>query len=252
VAAVGALDVPDRGVRGLGAGVVTRVSVQVRPAGIPAVLSQIGPGRCLHAETSRGGDMTGNTRVPKAEITGVYGAVLKKMSRRMLGDVPDALGVMWHNRPVLRFSLGLGQKAAKWHECDKDLKSYAHMAAASLIGCSFCLDLGYFQAHNEGLDEAKAREVPRWRESEVFTPLERDVMEYAEAMSRTPPTVTDELSARLLEGLGAPAMVELTAWVALANQFARANVALGIEAQGFSAACGLAPLAQPSGVASQA
>jgi alkylhydroperoxidase family enzyme len=193
-----------------------------------------------------------STRVPKAEITGVYGTVLKKMSKKMVGEVPEALGVMWHNRPVLKVGMGLGQKAAKWNKYDKDLKSYAHMAVASLIGCSFCLDLGYFQAHNEGLDEAKAREVPRWRESDVFTPLERDVMEYAEAMSQTPPTVTDELSARLLEQLGAPALVELTAIVALANQMARTNVALGIEAQGFSAACGLAPLAQPSGVASQA
>jgi len=193
-----------------------------------------------------------STRVPKAEITGVYGTVLKKMSKKMVGEVPEALGVMWHNRPVLKVGMGLGQKAAKWNKCDKDLKSYAHMAVASLIGCSFCLDLGYFQAHNEGLDETKAREVPRWRESDVFTPLERDVMEYAEAMSQTPPTVTDELSARLLEQLGAPAMVELTAWIALANQVARTNFALGIEAQGFSAACGLAPLAQPSGVASQA
>jgi hypothetical protein len=26
--------------------------------------------------------------------------------------------------------------------------------------------------------------VPRWRESDVFTPLERDVMEYAEADER--------------------------------------------------------------------
>ena len=59
--------------------------------------------------------------------------------------------------------------------CDANLKSLAHMAAVSLVGCSFCLDLGYFMAHNEGLDEAKAREVPRWRESTVFTPLERDV-----------------------------------------------------------------------------
>jgi alkylhydroperoxidase family enzyme len=82
--------------------------------------------------------------------------------------------------------------------------------------------------------------------------LERDVLEYAEAMSRTPTDVTDELSARLLEQLGAPAMVELTAWVALANQFARTNSSLGIEAQGFAAACGLAPLAQQSGVASRA
>ncbi|HEV2778058.1 MAG TPA: carboxymuconolactone decarboxylase family protein [Actinophytocola sp.] len=196
--------------------------------------------------------MTSNTRIPKAEITGVYGAVLKKFSRKMFGVVPDGLAVMWHNRPVLKLGLGLGRKAAKWNACDKDLKSYAHMAVASLIGCSFCLDLGYFQAHNEGLDVAKAREVPRWRESDVFTPLERDVLEYAEAMSHTPPTVTDELSARLLERLGAPAMVELTAWIGLANQYARSNVALGIEGQGISASCGLAPLARPSAVASPA
>jgi alkylhydroperoxidase family enzyme len=193
--------------------------------------------------------MTSMTRVPPAEVSGIYGAVLKRFSKKMVGQVPDGLGVMWHHRQVLRFTLGLGRKAARWNECDENLKSYAHMAAASLIGCSFCLDLGYFQAHNRGLDEAKAREVPRWRESDVFTPLERDVMEYAEAMSQTPPTVTDELSERLLEQLGAPGMVELTAWVALANQFARSNLALGIEAQGFSATCGLKPLAQPSGVA---
>jgi AhpD family alkylhydroperoxidase len=168
----------------------------------------------------------------------------------MLGQVPESLGVMWHNRPVLKVYLGLGRKPARWKKCDEDLKSYAHMAAAALIGCSFCLDLGYFQAHNAGLNETKAREVPRWRESDLFTPLERDVMGYAEAMSRTPPTVTDELSARLLEQLGAAALVELTAWIALANLAARTNIALGIQAQGFSAACGLAPLDQPSGVAS--
>jgi alkylhydroperoxidase family enzyme len=194
--------------------------------------------------------MTGNTRVPPAEITGVYGAVVKLLCKKMVGEVPEALGVLWHNKPVLKVSLGLGRKAAKWTRCGKDLKSFAHMAVASLVGCSFCLDLGYFQANNEGLDVAKAREVPRWRESEVFTPLERDVMEYAEAMTQTPPTVTDELSARLLERLGAPALVELTAWIAMANQMARNNVALGIESQGFATACGLAPLAQPSRVAS--
>jgi alkylhydroperoxidase family enzyme len=187
-----------------------------------------------------------NTRVPQAEITGVYGALIKRLSRKHLGEVPDALGVMWHNRPVLKASMGMGQKSTKWKECDQNLKSYAHMAVASLIGCSWCLDFGYFQAHNEGLDVAKARELPRWRESDMFTPLERDVMEYAEAMSQTPPTVTDELSARLLKKLGAPAMVELTAFIGMSNQMARTNVALGIEAQGFSAACGLAPLAQPS------
>ena len=190
--------------------------------------------------------MAGNTRIPKAELTGIYGAMVKRMSRRMLGDVAEPVEVAWHNRKVLNFSFSVGRKAEKWDQCDESLKSLAHMAAVSLVGCSFCLDLGYFMAHNEGLDETKAREVPRWRESDVFTPLERDVMEYAEAMSQTPPTVTDELSARLLDQLGAPALVELTAYVALANLFARSNIALGVTSQGFSAACDLKPLPLPA------
>ena len=79
----------------------------------------------------------------------------------------------------------------------------------------------------------------------MFTSLERDVMEYAEAMSETPPQVTDALSDRLLNQLGAPAMVELTASVAFANLTTRSNTAMGIESQGFSKACKL-PLAPPS------
>ncbi len=191
--------------------------------------------------------MTNNTRIPKAELTGIYGAMVERMSRKMFGEVPEPVEVAWHNRKVLNFSFSIGRKAQKWDQCDENLKSFAHMAVASLVGCSFCLDLGYFQAHNEGLDLTRAREVPRWRESDVFTPLERDVMEYAEAMSQTPPTVTDELSDRLLEALGPAALVELTAFIGLANLYTRTNTAFGIESQEFSASCDLKPLASQSG-----
>ena len=190
--------------------------------------------------------MASSTRIPKAELTGIYGALVKRMSRKMLGDVAEPVEVAWHNRKVVNLSFTLARKAQKWDQCDENLKSLAHMAVASMVGCSFCLDLGYFQARNTGLDLTKAREVPRWRESDAFTRLERDVMEYAEAMTQTPPTVTDELSARLLEPLGPAALVELTAYIALANFATRTNIAFGIESQGFSAACGLKPLAVPS------
>ena len=63
----------------------------------------------------------------------------------------------------------------------------------------------------------------------------------------TPPTVTDELSARLLEALGAPALVELTAYIGLANLYTRTNTAFGIESQGFSASCELRPVALGGG-----
>ena len=190
--------------------------------------------------------MASSTRIPQAELTGIYGAIVKRMSRKMFGEVPEPVGVAWHNRKALNLSFSIGRKAQKLDQCDENLKTFAHMATASLIGCSFCLDFGYFQAHNEGLDVTKAREVPRWRESDVFTPLERDVMEYAEAMTQTPPTVTDELSSRLLAALGAAALVELTAFIALANMYTRTNTAFGIESQEFSAACGLKPLAVAS------
>jgi alkylhydroperoxidase family enzyme len=184
----------------------------------------------------------GTTRIPKAEITGVYGAIAKRYSKKVLGRVPKPLGVYWHNRPVLQATMGLGAKAQKWNACDLSLKSFAHMAVAAMVGCSWCLDYGYFQAFNEHLDLDKAREVPRWRESDVFTPLERDAMEYAEAMSQTPPTVTDELSARLLNRLGPAALVELTAFIGIANMNTRGNVALGIESEGYADSCELKPL----------
>ncbi|MEA2295671.1 MAG: hypothetical protein QOE86_3310, partial [Solirubrobacteraceae bacterium] len=145
--------------------------------------------------------------------------------------------VMWHGPKVAEANLELGGKASEWDAADESLKSFAHMAVAAQVGCSWCLDIGYFQAQNQNLDIAKASRVPRWRESDVFTPLERDVMEYAEAMTNTPPTVTDELSGRLLDRLGPAAMVELTAFIAFSNFSTRSNTALGIESQGFSSAC---------------
>ncbi len=189
------------------------------------------------------------TRIPATEISGPYGALVKTFSKRMFGRVPSSLGVMWHHVPVLRASMGFGQKLQKWDKCDPTLKSFAHMAVASYIGCSWCLDFNYFMAFNEGLDVDRAREIPRWRESGVFTPLEREVLEYAEAMSNTPPTVTDEMVAGLLDQLGAAAVVELTSVIGFANLTTRGNVALGIESEGFADACDLKPLAERSGVA---
>jgi alkylhydroperoxidase family enzyme len=186
-------------------------------------------------------------RVPKTELIGLSESMIKRF-----GVVPEPLEVTWHNRKVAETALEFGGKASEWDAADESLKSFAHLAVAAQVGCSWCLDLGYFQAQNENLDMAKASQVPRWRESDVFTPLERDVLEYAEAMTNTPPTVTDELSARLLDRLGAAVMIELTAFIAFSNFATRSNTALGIESQGFSAACEI-PLAartESSGVAS--
>lgn len=190
--------------------------------------------------------MTSSARLPQAEITGVFGMLAKRFSKQKLGRVPESLGVMWHNQQVMRTMFGVAGKAQKWNACDQQLKSFAHMATVAKVGCSFCLDFGYFEAHNHKLDLVKAREVPNWRASNVFSPLERDVLAYAEAMTDSPPTVTDDLFARLRTQLGNEAMLELTAYIGFANLVSRTNVALGVESEGFAASCGLKPLAMPA------
>jgi alkylhydroperoxidase family enzyme len=194
--------------------------------------------------------VSGATRIPAADITGFKGALIKRFAKKNLGQVPSSLGVYWHNQKVMMGMAGAGSKVQKWDACDEQLKSFAHMAVASQVGCTWCLDFNYFEAHNKKLDMEKAREIPRWRESSVFSPLEREVLAYAEAMSQAEPTVTDEMVASLRSQLGDAAVVELTAVIAFANLTTRANVALGIESDGFAAACGLKPLAQPSTVGS--
>jgi alkylhydroperoxidase family enzyme len=176
-------------------------------------------------------------RVEKADFDGPVAAMVEQF-----GAVPEPIEVMWHNPPVAVALSELGAKTGEWEAADESLKSFAHMAVAAQVGCGWCLDLGYFMAQNQGLDLAKASQVPRWRDADVFTPLERDVMAYAEAMTTTPPTVTDEMTACLLEELGPAAVVELTAFIGFANLSTRANTALGIESQGFSAGCAV-PLA---------
>ena len=146
--------------------------------------------------------MPSQFRIPKATIDGAYGALMTRVAKRMWGQVPDNAHVLWHNKPVLKAVFGFEQKVGRWKALDPHLKAYAEMASAGVIGCSWCLDFGYFLAHTKGLDEAKVREVPRWRESDVFTGLEREVMAYAEAMTVTPPEVTDEMVASLDRQLG--------------------------------------------------
>lgn len=194
--------------------------------------------------------MTTTTRIPVAEITGFKGWIIKRFARRTLGQVPTSIGVYWHNQKVLMDMASFGGKVKKWDACDEQLKSFAHMAVASMVGCTWCLDYNYFEAHNKNLDMTKAREIPRWRDADVFSSLEREVLGYAEAMTETEPTVTDEMVASLRSQIGDAALLELTAVIAFANSTTRPNVALGIESDGFAAACGLEPLAERATVGS--
>lgn len=179
-------------------------------------------------------------RVPLDPPTGAFGKAMAWYSRHAFGDVLDNGLALLHHRPVLRAVVGFERKVDGWDALDPDLKNLAVMASAASIGCSWCMDFGWFAARTRDLDTSKLEEVPRWRESDVFTDLERQVLAYAEAMTATPPEVTDDMAAALRESLGVKAFVELTTMVAVENQRSRINSALGLTSQGFKDRCEIA------------
>ncbi|GHK02123.1 hypothetical protein SY2F82_39200 [Streptomyces sp. Y2F8-2] len=168
--------------------------------------------------------------------------VMEWYSKRTYGKVLDPGRALAHQPRVLWSDLRFEQSVAKWNKLDPDLKALAEMATAAAIGCAWCMDFGYWVSRGRGMAREKLVDVPRWRDSDAYTELERDVMEYAEAMTATPPTVDDALAARLLGRLGEPAFVELTAMVAVENLRSRINAALGLTSQGFKDSCDLPPV----------
>ncbi|GAA2744983.1 carboxymuconolactone decarboxylase family protein [Kitasatospora cinereorecta] len=159
-------------------------------------------------------------------------------SRRTYGKVLDPGLAVGHNSRVLIAYVKLERGAARWNRLDPALKHLAVVASAARINCSWCMDFGQWTAGPLGLPLDKVAQVPQWRDHpDAFTELERRVMAYAEAMSETEPAVDDESFAALVDRLGEPAVVELTAVVALENFRSRMNSAFGLTSQGFSDAC---------------
>ncbi|MFC5144127.1 carboxymuconolactone decarboxylase family protein [Streptomyces aureoversilis] len=158
-------------------------------------------------------------------------------SRRTYGKVLEPLMAAAHNRRVLLTTARFEMSLARWNKLDPQLKALAEMASAAAIGCSWCMDFGYWVNRGHGMPHEKLRDIPVWRDSDLYTPLERDVLEYAEAMTVTPPAVEDDLAKRLRMRLGDAAFVELTAMIAVENLRSRTNAALGLHSQGFKESC---------------
>ncbi len=164
-------------------------------------------------------------------------------SKRQYGKVLEPALAFGHNTKVLMAYLRFEQKVAKWKNLDPGLKTLAEMVVSARIGCEWCMDFGYWASQQIGMSPDKASKVPSWREHrDAFTELELLVLEYAEAMTATPPAVSDDLSARLQKELGEKAFVELTMMAAIENLRSRVNSAFGLTGQGFADQCEIRPV----------
>jgi alkylhydroperoxidase family enzyme len=158
-----------------------------------------------------------------------------RLSRRRYGVMLDPGAALGHNMQVGRSYAIFERQVERWRQLDRELKDLAVMAVAATIGCAWCMDFGYWETTvSHAVPAEKIRDTANWRGSQVFSELELLVMEYAEAMTATPPRVTDAMVEALLQHLNEAQLVELTAIIAVENLRSRINSALGLTAQSFT------------------
>ncbi|HEY5786285.1 MAG TPA: hypothetical protein VIT65_16075, partial [Microlunatus sp.] len=105
-------------------------------------------------------------RVPIDQPPGLTGRLVGWLSRKLYGQTADNGFAMAHNRKVLLATLFHERRVAKFDRLDPGVKALAVMAVAAEIGCTWCIDFGYFLADAEGLDLAKLASVSTWRDAE--------------------------------------------------------------------------------------
>ncbi|HEX5117305.1 MAG TPA: carboxymuconolactone decarboxylase family protein [Pseudonocardiaceae bacterium] len=187
-------------------------------------------------------------RIPEvpAKEAGWVVKLFYRMSRRRFGVVMDPVAVMAHHSKLL-VAYGLEetavQKAAK--VLPAEVRELAVYRTATRVGCSWCVDFGTMLQRNHGLNIERLTDIEDYATSPQFTELDRLVIEYTDAMTDQPMHVSDEQVAELDRRLGHQGLVELSFMIAVENQRARFNHALGITAQGFTSgdACAVPPRA---------
>jgi alkylhydroperoxidase family enzyme len=169
-----------------------------------------------------------------AKGSGPLVRLLHRLSRRQIGRDVDPVAVYAH-APGLLLGYGMYEQATgRLHAVPERLKVLAELKAAAMVSCEFCCDIGSSIARENGVTEQQMLALPSYADSELFSPLERLVLDYAVAISRTPSEVDDGLFARLREHFDERQMVELTNVIALENMRARFNSAFDMSPAGFS------------------
>jgi AhpD family alkylhydroperoxidase len=181
-------------------------------------------------------------RIPPVTEPGLLTRIAYRTARRRFGKVPEPLTVWAHHRGVMLGVAGFEESVKRWKSLDPICKSLAVLRSAQVIGCPWCIDFGSFLSPKSGVTQQQLRDLHRWRDSDAFTAEQRLCLEYAEAASRTPLEVTDELVEQLRDALGDAAVVELAMMVAVENQRSRFNGGVGLVSQGFATeACAVVP-----------
>ena len=197
------------------------------------------------------------TRITTPTRTGPLTRLALRMARRKTGQLTgretatmiEPLEAYAHAPPLLlgygAFELAAGRVEGVEHR----IKELTALKAAAIVDCEYCIDIGSSIAHRAGLTDEQLLALPRYRESGLFSEPEMLALDLADAMTRAPVEVSDELYGALREHFDDAQLVELASNIALENMRARFNAALDIGSAGFTEGmvCAIPEAERPAG-----
>lgn len=177
------------------------------------------------------------TRIPavRPEQAGTLTRLLYRYAKRRFGEVPEPFAVAANHPKLLTASAvheGLVQRAST--VLPPQIREIAIYRVAWTVGCSWCVDFGTMLMRLSHLDVDKLSQIADYETSPHYSDDERAAIAYADAMTATPPAVTDEQVTDLRKRFGTEGVFELTYQIGHENFRSRTYSALGITAQGFS------------------
>ena len=146
---------------------------------------------------------------------------------KAVGTVPNFHRALAHSPEVFRGLLSFYGALMK-SELDAKLRELAYLRVSHLNGCAYCLHHHRDGARKAGLTDAQIEGIADPDKSEAYDPLQRDVLLYAEQVTRH-----IHADVPLIEGLRKElrdrGLVELAVTVGMANLTNRVTETLAME-----------------------
>jgi uncharacterized peroxidase-related enzyme len=147
--------------------------------------------------------------------------------QKKLGAVPNVFRAMAHSPELLEGFLALN-KALPRTKLDGKLRELAYIKTSELNHCAYCRHHHQALGRKAGLTDRQVNETDRFEHSDAYDELQRDVMRYAEEVTRHI-DVSSDLMGRLRPKLSDREIVELAMTVGIANFTNRVTETLKFE-----------------------
>ncbi|MET7245190.1 carboxymuconolactone decarboxylase family protein [Methylobacterium sp. EM32] len=167
-------------------------------------------------------------RIPYADTTRPETAPLAERIVAERGEILHLYAMLLHSPPVAEGWLAFLTAIRQRCDLPGDVRELVIVQVAHLNGARYEAEQHVPIALREGVSQAQLDALPDWQGAEVFSPRERAVLAYCDAMTREI-HVAPAVFAALREHFDPRAIVELTATIGAYNMVSRFLEAIGID-----------------------